>query len=398
MYSDVKIIVLFVAIAIISPSLYGAATESGPEVLRGAVPPVPYISDEEADFFFGDEDFKGLERAKAIDGFEAFRRTVPTTGVPGKAEYLYAIHLNKLTGVDQNIRGVIIDFIGKAANKKYAIAQYAYSDILFYGKGVQRDVERALEFLKLSADGGYAGAQYRYGEVLFSGKIGVQRNVKRAVELWKLAAEAGSADAKYRYGIELLFGKKGIAQSIPDAIHFLGDAKQKEHGAAKEMFFVANHIHADRLYTGSNGVVKDPEAAEKYYKEAADGGVPEAQFQYSKLLLRRGDSHGSEKYLRFAADGGVPEAQFQYGEMLVSDGDPKGYDYIERAAAQGHAAASEYLEEMDGGSASYEDGSAASEYLEEMDDCGSASSEDESASPASAAAATAGTKRRRGDR
>lgn len=88
-----------------------------------------------------------------------------------------------------------------------------------------------------------------------------------------------------------------------------------------------------------------PEAA-KWYAQAAERGVPEAQFQYALMLIEgryvKKDEKGAFALMQAAAEAGNRLAQFNFAQLLVQqdtgdDGLAKAVPYYERAAATGLA-------------------------------------------------------------
>ena len=221
---------------------------------------------------------------------------------------------------------------------------------------------------------------YDYAYSLSLGVEKSNRNIQGAVYFCKLAAEAGYAKAQYRYGAVLSEGID-VQQDTVAARSLLDEAYKQlvaEYGAqyrvvnTKSSVNEKNELRYARIHMEN---VKS-DLWRVCLKHAKDTSDPES----IRIVFRLGADHIEEvrDSLILLADGGCADAQYEYGKMLVdNDDDPKGFCYLELAAGQGHAAACEFLKEMD------------------RDD--SSSSEDESADPASAAAATAGIKRRRGD-
>ncbi len=96
------------------------------------------------------------------------------------------------------------------------------------------------------------------------------------------------------------------------------------------------------IYSRGLGVPRDLEKAAELYEQSAEKGVPEAQFQYALMLLRRDRDNSAIKseatqMMRQAADGGNAEAQFNYAQLLLeaqpgSAGQIAAFEYFERAA------------------------------------------------------------------
>lgn len=105
------------------------------------------------------------------------------------------------------------------------------------------------------------------------------------------------------------------------------------------------------IYARGLGVARDVETAAIWYEKAAEQGVPEAQFQYSLLLLNR-SSKGSAEYeaaselMKTAADSGNAQAQFNYAQLVLaqspgSAGQSGAFEYF-KAAAENDVADAQY--------------------------------------------------------
>lgn len=105
------------------------------------------------------------------------------------------------------------------------------------------------------------------------------------------------------------------------------------------------------IYARGLGVARDVETAAYWYEKAAEQGVPEAQFQYALLLLKKSPKESSEykaaiELMKSAADGGNGEAQFNYAQLLLaqrpgSAGQISAFEYF-KAAAENDVADAQY--------------------------------------------------------
>ena len=105
------------------------------------------------------------------------------------------------------------------------------------------------------------------------------------------------------------------------------------------------------IYARGLGVARDVETAAFWYEKAAEQGVPEAQFQYALLLLKRSPKNSTEyelavELMKTAADGGNGQAQFNYAQLILakrpgSVGQSDAFDYF-KAAAENDIADAQY--------------------------------------------------------
>jgi TPR repeat protein len=80
------------------------------------------------------------------------------------------------------------------ADSGYPKAMYQLARLYQGGKGVARDLEEAVDWLKHATNRGYAPAQYRLAACYADG-IGVERNIEVAIALYEKAMKSGMAEA-----------------------------------------------------------------------------------------------------------------------------------------------------------------------------------------------------------
>ena len=97
------------------------------------------------------------------------------------------------------------------------------------------------------------------------------------------------------------------------------------------------------IYLRGLGVRQDDAEAARWYKVAADSGIPQAQFRYAMMLIDgegvEQDTDAARELMRQAADAGDPLAAFNYGQMLIraspTGGFTEAFGYFEKAAESG---------------------------------------------------------------
>lgn len=77
------------------------------------------------------------------------------------------------------------------AEQNNAKAQCKLGYLYFYGKGVQKDIIKAIQLFKKSADLGYAVAEYNLGIIYQSGTEVTNKNIDYAVYWLTRAEEQG---------------------------------------------------------------------------------------------------------------------------------------------------------------------------------------------------------------
>ena len=119
-------------------------------------------------------------------------------------------------------------------------------------------------------------------------------------------------------------------------------------GGADAQFMLGN------MYALGQGGAKDNEAAERWYRKAAEQGEPRAQFGLGIMYATRGtgvaeDATEAMRWFRLAAEQGDVNAQAYLGAMYdTGEGVPEdavdAYAWLNIAAAQGNTSAKELKE------------------------------------------------------
>lgn len=71
------------------------------------------------------------------------------------------------------------------------------ADIYTYGKGIQKDLEKAIVFLTTAAENENAKAQYKLGELYQNGNI-IGKDIMKAAQWYQQAAKMGNPEARKR--------------------------------------------------------------------------------------------------------------------------------------------------------------------------------------------------------
>ncbi|CAI5704406.1 unnamed protein product [Peronospora farinosa] len=130
-----------------------------------------------------------------------------------------------------------------------------------YGTGTEKNEVEALKWLTKAAEAGDPSAKARLGEYYLHGKGGVQKDLNRAIQYWKVAASAGITMAQYNLGHLYLTGD-GVPQDSLQAEALFSKAAEKG--------FVMAMVNLAQMYRyGYEKVPKDLERARKWLKLAA---------------------------------------------------------------------------------------------------------------------------------
>lgn len=158
---------------------------------------------------------------------------------------------------------VVWNELGHAGNP---IAQRSIGQCFLQGKGVERDAELALRWLKLSAEAGDAEGQRQLADFHFKGDDGFP-NEAAARDWYRRAAVQGNAAAQ-----DMLSWMYADAEGAPDyAEAFAWATKAAEQGVASSM------TRLGLLYHNALGVERDPILAAMWWERAAYRGDADGQ-------------------------------------------------------------------------------------------------------------------------
>ena len=174
------------------------------------------------------------------------------------------------------------------------------------GIGPTRNDMLGMDFFRRSADLGYGPAQVALAYYYETGTV-VAGSQSQALDLYRKAAQQGDPLAAW------LAGRR----------YFLG-----------------------------NGVPRDPDAAQKWLKLAADQNNAYGAYYLGRLMAER-DYTKAPKFYKIAADQGLPQAQYFYAKALQDGrGIPQdrftAYIWFSIAADAGYSAAGSGLGELEG--------------------------------------------------
>lgn len=220
------------------------------------------------------------------------------------------------------------------------LAMAAVSRCFAKGLGTEKDPNAAYRSAVLAYETGTPAGRFALGRCLADG-IGTTRNEQAGEGLIRESADGGFPLGKLAEA-GCLLGKKDIAGAKP----LLEQASTA--GVLRAKVFLA-----DLYFEGGSGIERDTDRAMAILSEAADAGLPEAQYRMFERLsgdTPRKDLVRAGEWLAKAADGGDRDAQAALArETLQLEGAQRRLDlprdreaarkWAELAAAQGSSAA-----------------------------------------------------------
>lgn len=158
-----------------------------------------------------------------------------------------------------------------------------------YGKGVDKDIKKAVELFNKAIAKGNTDAMRRLGNLYREGD-GVPLDYSKAMEWYQKAADKGDSEAMYNLGVMYANGD-GVSQNYAEALKWYQKAADKGDLDAIHNLGV--------FYENGWSVTKDYTRAIEWYKKAADKGHPASMICMSDMYYF---GRGVEKNLNLALD------------------------------------------------------------------------------------------------
>ncbi|MDE2680378.1 MAG: hypothetical protein OSB29_03325 [Verrucomicrobiota bacterium] len=243
------------------------------------------------------------------------------------------------------------------AAKGDAGAQFELAYVLYWAKGMDRDLEASAKWASRAAKAGNVKAQFLHAVQLLLAH-GVEGDSKAGFELLaqthpklEQAARAGDAQALYFSAQLYLFGlhpANGFGQDIETARQHerarQGMTAAAEKGNIKAASWLGQVILTKKVFLEGD----TPKKAERWLRRAATAGNPFAAHALGNMHLKDdlgpADSHQAARWLKQAAVQGLAHSQQLYGSLLAGkslgqSNHPEALKWIKRAANQGHGQA-----------------------------------------------------------
>ncbi len=159
---------------------------------------------------------------------------------------------------------------------------YAYDA----GKGVVKNIEKAIEHYKLSADKGNAAAQYNLGLIYRMGRSnggkGGGKDPTKAAQLFNLAAEQGHLGAQSALG-EMFYAGEGVAKDFAQSAYWRKAAAERGEPMSQEAL--------SAMYRDGQGVEQNNVQANKWLEIAVSnegsGSLRKSWLKRQELLTKR---------------------------------------------------------------------------------------------------------------
>lgn len=215
-------------------------------------------------------------------------------------------------------------------------------ELYYTGRGVKKDLRKAMGYLKPVALDGDITAQKMIAYAYYEGVGGIRKDTLQASVFLKMAADNNDANAQYILGKMYYYGE-GVGRNFDEAFQYLTDATTHSTPIP-----AANAI-LGRMYFKGEGVPQDPVLAERNLRAAATLDDPDVHYMLGMLY---------------------------YDGAMVGRNQKKAYEHLEKAHILGASAAGSVLGRMlYYGQGVPQDYGKAQEYLLEQADLNNAESQ-----------------------
>ena len=250
---------------------------------------------------------------------------------------IYAIMRN--SKYDQNNefeRKKRLENIIKAADEGNIEEQYNLSSLYYFGKGIEKNIEKSMEYLKKAANGGNINAQFHLAIILKDGEEGVEVDIDNAFKYFEMAAERGNFSAQYEIS-QFYFNdskfKEEISHSI--ALQYLQNAADNGNplAQAKLAYLLYSELNNnfsidnnnDELNNNNNNNINKEKLEKmiKYFHQSAEQSNSYAQYMLAKIYYNgefgvSKDFQLAIEYLQKSSDLGNSESQFNLGMIFFN--------------------------------------------------------------------------------
>lgn len=252
-----------------------------------------------------------------------------------EAEWLVGYLLLRGDGCQKDISKAV-QYLRKASRKGVAYAKYELGACYYLGEGVQRDVSTFIKLIKGAAKRGVPAAAETLAMALRDGE-GVQKNYKLAVKWFHVAAEKGLPESMYSLYVRYKLGQ-GVVQNMSEAMEWL--IKGAEAGHA-----ICQRVLGEAYYHGDGGLDVDKLLAFDWCMKAAQQGETEAAYCVGLSYLN-GDgavknNEEAIRWLRVAAQADYSDGQLDLARALLREKTETSFkeatEWLTRGAALGNS-------------------------------------------------------------
>ena len=107
-----------------------------------------------------------------------------------------------------------IKLFKKGTDLKNARAEYSIGVMLYKGICLEKNINKAIQWIKLSASRDYPSALFTIAQQYRKGQNGFEKNVEKAIKYYRKAVKLNSPAAQYILGIYYLYGAEVSIKKI----------------------------------------------------------------------------------------------------------------------------------------------------------------------------------------
>lgn len=193
------------------------------------------------------------------------------------------------------------------------VAQRTVGFMHLKGKGIPKNPELALKWLKEAADNGDANAMYRMGQVYDEGLADVKPDIKAAIQWYEKAAAAGDMDAQFALGC-LYSTPRTRWTSDKKAAEMFEKAAEQGHDEAQ--------YQIGMMLAYGQGIGRDPSRARYWLEKSCESGYQQAMVDFANMCFEGKalpqDYETAAKWFTVAANQCNGYAQYALGCMYGS--------------------------------------------------------------------------------
>lgn len=326
-----------------------------------------------------DESIRWLEEA-AKNGHNGARKELnarnrsatqerPAMTKKEEKEYLESL---KDIGSEEAFRS-IINYCNDAVERGDPIAAYYLSKAYREGRGVEKDIDKANEYLRMASEGGYDGADNELFDALW--KIGTTESFNELLTLASRKAYKGDAKSMQMIGRAYRDGN-GVSRNLKKSAEWMQKAYyikdywvneyinvlweihdeeslQEMRSICEEEYFKGNAV-AIRLLARLHVEEGNKEKAKEMYRKALYNNPGLVVFEYTSMLYNEGNPEDLEECLRICNDFsrmGNKDALYRLGKMYaegkgVEADREKAKEYLTKASEAGSNLAADELRNL----------------------------------------------------
>lgn len=219
------------------------------------------------------------------------------------------------------------------AESGHTDAQFYLGEMYSSGEGVPQNFAAAEEWYLRSAEGGHEPAQFMLGVTYLFGPGNIQKNPSAAAQWFQIVAERSREGGWAHPAMQLLGGMyetgEGVSQDYREALKWYKiAARAKDLPGMTRFFWVSEFSVASAqykvglMYADGKGVPPDYNEAAKWFRKAAQQGLPHAQFSLGIAYnMSKGvpqDFAEAAVWFRRAAAQDFALAQYNLGAMFAN--------------------------------------------------------------------------------